>query len=47
MNGSGATCISALKLKRNYIGIDMSKEYCDLAKNRISEHKKQLKLFNY
>ena len=26
MNGSGTTCISALQLGRNYIGIDISKQ---------------------
>lgn len=37
MCGSGTTCIAAKKLGRNYIGIDISKEYCDLAEKRISE----------
>jgi len=45
MNGSGTTCVSAFKLGREYIGIDMSKEYCDLARNRISEYENQPKLF--
>lgn len=35
MNGSGTTCLSALQLRREYIGIDMSKEYCKLAKDRL------------
>ncbi len=35
MNGSGTTCLSALQLGREYIGIDMSKEYCKLAKDRL------------
>ena len=39
MNGSGTTCISALQLGRQYIGIDMSKEYCDLARTRIANYK--------
>jgi DNA modification methylase len=38
MNGSGTTCISALKLGRNYIGIDISDEYCEIARNRIQKH---------
>lgn len=46
MNGSGTTCVSAMKLGRNYIGIDMSKEYCELAKKRIENHEVQLRLFN-
>ncbi|MFH1308663.1 MAG: transcriptional repressor LexA [Patescibacteria group bacterium] len=33
--GSGSTAIAAKQLKRNYIGIDISKEYCELAKERI------------
>ena len=37
MCGSGTTCVGAKKLDRNYIGIDISKEYCDLAKKRIKE----------
>lgn len=39
MNGSGTTCISALKLNRQFIGIDISKKYCDLARNRIRNYK--------
>jgi site-specific DNA-methyltransferase (adenine-specific) len=45
MCGSGTTCISALKLNRNYIGIDISKEYCELARNRIVNYQHQLRLF--
>lgn len=33
--GSGTTAIAALSNDRNYIGIDISPEYCDLAKKRI------------
>lgn len=36
MNGSGSTCIAAKILNRNYIGIDISEEYCEIAKNRIN-----------
>ena len=35
-NGSGTTCVAAAKLKRNYIGIDISEKYCDIAKKRIA-----------
>lgn len=34
--GSGTTAVAAAKLGRNYLGIDTSVEYCDIAKNRIS-----------
>ncbi len=33
--GSGTTAIAAKKLERKYIGIDISKEYCDMAEERI------------
>lgn len=39
MNGSGTTCISALKLNRQFIGIDISKKYCDLARTRIRNYR--------
>lgn len=34
-NGAGTTTVVANKLNRKYIGIDISKEYCDIAKQRI------------
>jgi site-specific DNA-methyltransferase (adenine-specific) len=36
--GSGTTALSALNCGRNYIGIDISPEYCKMAKRRISEY---------
>jgi site-specific DNA-methyltransferase (adenine-specific) len=33
--GSGTTAIAAKSLGRQYIGIDISKEYCELAEQRI------------
>ncbi len=42
--GSGSTAIAALKLKRHYIGYDISPEYVKLAKERVSNNKSQLKL---
>lgn len=36
--GSGTTAISALKNKRNYIGIELSPEYCKMAEDRISKY---------
>jgi site-specific DNA-methyltransferase (adenine-specific) len=33
--GSGSTGVACKMLKRNYIGIDISEKYCEIAKNRI------------
>jgi len=35
--GCGSTAVAAKQLSRNFIGIDISKEYCDLAKQRLRE----------
>ena len=35
--GSGTTCKEALKLGRQYIGIDISQEYCNLAQQRLDK----------
>lgn len=35
MCGSGTTCKVAKQLRRNYIGIDISQEYCQLAQLRV------------
>lgn len=35
--GSGTTCISAKSLKRNFIGIDISKDAVELANSRLKE----------
>ena len=40
--GSGSTAVTALQLKRNFIGYDISKEYCDIAKKRIKNIQVQL-----
>ena len=42
--GSGTTAISALNYKRNYIGIELSSEYCKMAQQRIRDHKSQAPL---
>jgi DNA modification methylase len=34
--GSGSTCVAAKALKRHYVGIDISSEYCALAETRIA-----------
>ncbi|MDP2649556.1 MAG: site-specific DNA-methyltransferase [bacterium] len=36
--GSGTTAISAIAYNRNYIGIDISPEYCKMAEERIKNH---------
>ena len=35
--GSGTTCIAAKMLKRNYIGIDMIEEYCEISKKQLDD----------
>lgn len=37
MCGSGTTLLAARNLKRKYIGIDISKEYCKLSEKRLEE----------
>ena len=41
--GSGTTAISAINFKRDYIGIDISPEYCDMARERIKNYRVQAK----
>lgn len=36
-NGSGTTTFAAKQLNRKFIGIDMSEEYCQLAKERLGD----------
>jgi site-specific DNA-methyltransferase (adenine-specific) len=43
--GSGTTAIAAIKTKRNFIGIEISEEYCNLANKRIEIEKSQPVLF--
>lgn len=47
--GSGSTGIAANLESRNFIGIDMSQHYVDIAQRRIEDHKLSLKekLFKY
>jgi site-specific DNA-methyltransferase (adenine-specific) len=35
--GSGTTALAAIQLDRKYIGLEISKEYCDLSEKRIKE----------
>jgi len=43
--GGGTTAIAAIKEKRNWIGSEISKEYCDIAQKRINIELSQMKLF--
>lgn len=45
MCGSGTTCVAALDAKREFIGIDISQEYCELAEGRVKKHSMQPTLF--
>jgi site-specific DNA-methyltransferase (adenine-specific) len=40
--GSGTTALAAVQLARKFVGIDISKEYCELARERISGVQMQL-----
>ncbi len=42
--GSGTTAISAINFNRDYVGIDLSPDYCESAKKRIKQHQSQSKL---
>ena len=39
--GSGTTAISSINFKRDFIGIDISPEYCEIARKRIEQHHSQ------
>jgi site-specific DNA-methyltransferase (adenine-specific) len=42
--GSGTTAVACKKLNRNYIGFEISKEYCKIAEDRIDNTEVQTKL---
>jgi len=44
--GSGTTAVVAMGLSRNYIGIDLSPNYCEMAEKRIAKNKIQSELLN-
>jgi DNA modification methylase len=41
--GSGTTAVSAIKNGRNWIGSEISAEYCDIANKRIQDAMEELK----
>lgn len=43
-SGSGTTAVVASSLKRNYIGIELSPEYCEMSNMRIEKNKKKNEL---
>jgi len=43
-SGSGTTAVVAMGLKRNFIGIELSPDYCKLSENRIEKNKRQSEL---
>ena len=43
--GSGTTAISAINFERDYIGIDISPEYCEMAENRIKQRQSKMTLW--
>jgi site-specific DNA-methyltransferase (adenine-specific) len=43
--GSGTTAIAAIREKRNWIGSEISKEYCEIAEKRYKDFASQLTLF--
>ena len=43
--GSGTTALSAINHKKDYIGIDISPEYCKMAEERIEKHSSKLTLW--
>ncbi len=42
--GSGTTAIACINTDRNYIGIEKDKHYYNIARKRIAEHNRQLKI---
>ena len=47
MNGSGTTCKMAAKTNRMYIGCDISEEYVQIAKQRLSDFLAQKKIDDF
>ena len=45
--GSGTTAVAAERLGRNFIGIDINPEYCEYARQSLSELRKQAKITKF
>ena len=43
--GSGTTAIACIKEKRHFIGYEITKEYFDIAQERIKQEQSQITLF--
>lgn len=43
--GSGTTAIAAINNKRNFVGIEISSKYCEMAEKRIKQHESQKKFW--
>ena len=41
-SGAGTTCVAAKQLGRNYMGIDISTDYCEKARTRLSKTSRSL-----
>jgi site-specific DNA-methyltransferase (adenine-specific) len=46
MCGSGTTCKMAVKHQRQYVGIDISEKYCELARTRLTRFMQQTTMFS-
>lgn len=44
--GSGTTAVACVKLNRRFIGIEISEEYCNMARERVKEEQTKQVLFN-
>jgi DNA modification methylase len=40
-SGTASTCISAMMLKRDYIGVEISKEYHEIALKRLDHFRRK------
>ena len=45
--GSGTTALVALKLGRRFVGVEINREYCEMALRRIEPYLKQGRLEDF